>query len=221
MGKFAAFGLLWWLTGNPLLAIIILLAVFYFIDRRFVGLFPSLTRPFKVRGRLRRIRQELGLNPHYTSLKAEAAKLLIGLGKYKEAAHYLNEIMPYMEDSADVWYESGLCKLKLGQLEEGEAMIARALEMNPRTAYGEPYLRLGEALAQRDPGKALRYLEQFGEMQSSSCEAYYRLGQILQGMGRGEDAKRAFGEAVSVYRSLPRYKRKSERRWALMSWFRK
>lgn len=217
MGKFALFGLLYWLTGNPFVAFFGLLLIFYILDRRYFGIFPSIAKPFQIRNRLRIIRQELQLNPHHTSLKTEAARILIILGKYAEAEKLLEEVRPLMQDSAEVWYEAGLCRLKQNRLNEGETLIAIALELNPRVSYGEPYLRLGEAFASTDKEKALAYLRQFGEIQSSSCEAYYRLGKILLGMGRKEDAAQAFSEAVNIYRLLPKYKRKSERRWAILS----
>lgn len=217
MGKIAIFGLLFWLTGNPFVALIVLLIILYVLDRRFIGIFPSITKPFQIRSRLRKIKQELQLNPHHTSLKTEAARILIGQGNYAEAGKLLDEVLQQNEDSAEVWFEAGLCRLKQGKLAEGEAMMAKALELSPRVRYGEPYLRLGEAFAASDREKAMEYLRQFGEIHSSSCEAYYRLGNVLRGMGRRDEARKAYAEAVEVYRSLPKYKRKTERRWALLS----
>jgi uncharacterized protein HemY len=49
MSKFILFSLLWWLVGNPFLALLILVVVIYALDRRFVGIFPSLTKPWKRR----------------------------------------------------------------------------------------------------------------------------------------------------------------------------
>lgn len=217
MGKFVGFGLLLWLTGNPFVAILLLLLILYVLDRRFVGIFPSITRPLQIRSRLRKIRQELRLNPHHASLKIEAARILIHLKRYAEARGLLDEVLKQVDDSAEVWFEAGLCRLKQNQLSEGESMILKALDLNGRVRYGEPYLRLGEAYAEKDREKALSYLRSFGEIQSSSCEAYYRLGVLLSSMGKTAEAKQAFAEAVEVYRSLPKYKRKSERRWALLS----
>ncbi len=217
MGKGILFGMLWWITGSPFLAILILLAALYILDRRFVGIFPSLTRPFQIRGRLRRIQQELKLNPHHTSLKTEAARILIDLGKYAEAQTLLDDALRTAEDSADVWFDAGICRLKQGQLPEGETMILKAVGINPRVRYGEPYLRLAEAFAAVDHEKALGYLHKFRDIQSSSCEAYYRLGILLTGMNRVDEARQAFQESVEIYQSLPRYKRKSERRWAILS----
>ncbi|PYI53191.1 hypothetical protein DLM86_19450 [Paenibacillus flagellatus] len=216
MSKFFLFALIWWLVGNPFLAIIILLVVLYLLDRRFVGLSPSLLAPYRRNRRLSRLKRDLLLAPHNASAKLEAARLYIEKGRYAEALELLEQVGD-VYDSADVVYETGLCRLKLGRIEEGEKLILQSLEMNPRVKYGEPYLRLGETFAPIDPDKAIRYLEQFRGMHSSSVEGSYKLGRIYDRLGHRAEAKRAFAEALLVYRALPRYKRRAERRWALLS----
>lgn len=137
--------------------------------------------------------------------------------RYSEAMVLLDELIRVMNDSADVWFEAGRCRLKLGDLSVGEAHMLQALQLNPRVRYGEPYLRLGDAFAAVDQIKALSYLRQFQEIHSSSCEAYYRLGLILESIDQKDQAQLAYGEAITIYQSLPKYKRKSERRWAWLA----
>jgi len=217
VSKFILFGLLTWLTGSPLMALIVLVIVYYVIDRRFIGIFPSVTAPFKRTSRLRELKRHLRTHVHDTSAKLEAARLLIQRKNYREAEEYLRQILPIMEDSAEVLFELGLCRLKQGDTADGEQWIKRGLELNPRVAYGAPYLRLGEAFADKEPEKAVAFLQRFRELNSSSCEAYYRLGQIYDRMGKRADAQAAYRETVEVYRSLPKYKRRSERRFALLA----
>jgi tetratricopeptide (TPR) repeat protein len=219
MSKFLIFGLLWWLIGNPFVAFIVLLVIIYMLERRFIGLTPSILRPISRRRRLSRLKEELRLSPHHTTTKLDMARLYMEQKRYAEAEKLLEEVLRVMEDSADVLSELGICKLKLGHVEEGEKLILKALELNPRVKYGEPYLRLGEAYASVAPEKAVHYLEQFRAVNSSSCEAYYRLGQIYERLGRSEEARRAFHETVELYRGLPKYKRRHERRWALLARF--
>jgi len=187
--------------------------VLYFLDRRFIGIFPNVFKPFQLSRRLRRVRQELSLSPHHSSLKLEAARILVEKRRYAEAIVLLDELISLVSDSAEVWFEAGRCRLKLGDLIVGESQILKALHLNPRVRYGEPYLRLGEAFADVDQNKALKYLRQFQDIHSSSCEAYYRLGLLLEKMGQKDQAKQAYGEAMTIYQSLPKYKRKQERRW--------
>jgi len=217
MGKIIGFVLLWRLLGNPILALLVLFVILYLLDRRFIGLMPSFVKPFKRSRKLSRLRQELSASPHNTSGKLEAARLLIERKKYKEALDYLEQVRPIMDDSPEVIYETGFCKLKLGDIAEGERLVLQSLGMNPRLKYGEPYLRLGEAFALTDPDKAIGYLVQFRTVHSSSCEAYYRLGKLYAQLGRGAEAKDAFRETVQIYRGLPKYKRRSERKWALLA----
>lgn len=217
MSKIFVFSLLWYLTGNPFLAILILLVIFYVLDRRYVGIMPNIFRPIQLSRKASRLRQELLSNPHNTSSKLELARILIERKQYKDAVHYLELAMDIMEDSADVHYELGLCYLKLGELSKGERLMLKALELNPKVKYGEPYLRIGEALAAVNPEKAIAYLEQFREVHSSSCEAYYRLGQMYQQLGRVDDAKRAFRDTLDIYRGLPRYSKRKQRRWAFLA----
>ena len=87
-------------------------------------------------------------------MKLQAARLLIEKHRYAEAIVLLDELIPVMSDSAEVWFEAGRCRLKLGDLSIGESHILQALQLNPRVRYGEPYLRLGEAYANVDQIKA-------------------------------------------------------------------
>ncbi|WP_442601412.1 hypothetical protein [Paenibacillus sp. KN14-4R] len=217
MFKFAIFGLLWYLLGNPFLAIIVLLILVYVLDRRFFGFMPSIMRPLKINSRIRKLREDLRSNPHYTSGKVELARLLIGKKKYEKAHVLLSESKERMRDSADVHADLGLCLIKLGSLQEGEGMIKQAFELNPRVQYGEPYLRLAEAYVEVDPQKSLQFLDHFRKMNTSSCEAYYVLGQLYQRMGQEEKAKMAYREIAALYRGLPKYSRRQQRKWVILA----
>ncbi|MDF2926536.1 MAG: hypothetical protein K0R57_5450 [Paenibacillaceae bacterium] len=217
MGKFFGFILLWNLLGNPFLAIIVIVIVAYALERRFIGLTPSILKPLRRNRRLSAVRRELDGHPHDTRSKLEAARLYLEKKRYKQAHDYLEQVLPVMDESAEVMVELGLCKLKLGDSREGEALIVQGLERNPRVHYGDPYLWLSEANMTAHPDKSLRYLEELREVHSSSCEAYYRMGQLYESMGNKEAARDAYEQTRRIYRGLPKYKRKSERRWALLS----
>ncbi|MEW9667896.1 tetratricopeptide repeat protein [Ammoniphilus sp. 3BR4] len=199
------------------MAILLLLIIFYFLDRRYIGLFPSVTKPIREYQRARKIEQELRLNPHHTANRLELARIWMNKRKYGTAIPYLQEVYAKVEDSAEVLYELGLCYLKTGKVIEGERMILEALKDNPKLKYGEPYLELGEEFSKKEIGKALRYLEQIRDIHSSSSETYYRLGQLYLRLGRNQEARSSFNEALEIYRSLPKYIRRKQRKWALLS----
>ncbi len=218
MKLFVLFGLLWWLLGNPFVAILVILVILYLLERRFIGLSPSLARPFRRRSAIAKWKRQLQISPHDLSAKTELARLLIEGGKYAEARELLLGMQAQSEDSAEYWSDLGVCELALGRLEEGEQAMRKALSISPRVKYGQPYLRLGEAWAGKDPDKALRYLESFKDVNSSSCEAYYRLGKIYAALGKKAEAAAAYRECRELYAALPRYLKRRERKWAVRSW---
>ncbi|UQZ36382.1 hypothetical protein C2I18_24345 [Paenibacillus sp. PK3_47] len=221
MIKIFGFFLLFQLFGNPFIALIILLVILYFLDRRYVGLFPSISKPFRRSRQISRLRTTISLNPNDVSSKFELARLLSERKRYSEAKELLTGIADRYEQSAEYWVELGFVNLKLGLLPEGEAQMLQGLEINRRAQYGQPYLRLAETFRGIDQDKALYYVGQFQEIQSSSSEAYYLAGSMYKILGRDADAKQAFAESIAIYRSLPKYKKRQERGWALRSYFAK
>ncbi|MEC0174725.1 tetratricopeptide repeat protein [Paenibacillus favisporus] len=219
--KIALFFILARLLGNPFLAIIVLLIIVYLLDRKFVGIFPSVTKPFKRMNRISKLRAHVTMSPSDVSSKHELARLLIERKKYPEALRLLESIETQSEDSAEYWDDLGTVKLKLGRIQEGEQHILRALELNPRVKYGRPYLRLADIYKSTDQAKAVSYVQEFQQIQSSSCEGYYLLGMMYKSLGRTQDAKAAFQESIDLYRALPKYKKRQERKWAVLSMLRK
>lgn len=216
MGKFIIlFFLLNFLTGNPILSIIIILVVFYALERRFIGLTPSIVKPFRRVRQTTKLKKRIELAPNDVSSKLELARVLIERKKFRQARVLLEPLRDTMDESAEYLDDLGVCLLETGDPAQGEAAIRRALELNPRVKYGAPYLRLAAFYSTRDAAKALSDLEQFQEMQSSSCEAYLRLAGIYKQMGRKEDAQAAVEEGLRTYKLLPRYKKRTERPWAI------
>ncbi|MFC5530891.1 tetratricopeptide repeat protein [Cohnella yongneupensis] len=217
MSKLLAFGALWWLFGNPYIAVVVLLVIIYFLERRYIGLTPSIVRPLRRRSAISKWKRQIQMSPHDVSSKSELARLLIERKSYAVARDILVGIESQMEHSAEYWSDLGICELALGRQDEGERAMTRALAISPRVKYGQPYLRLAESFAKLNPEKAIGFLQQFKEVNSSSCEAYYRLGIIYSSLGRSEDAAIAYRECVQLYRSLPRYMKRHERKWAIRS----
>ncbi|BBH18726.1 hypothetical protein Back11_00710 [Paenibacillus baekrokdamisoli] len=218
MIKVLAFFLLWRLLGNPFLAIIVLVVVFYLLDRRFLGITPSIVKPLRRFGLIRRLRQQVYMNPNDIPAKHELARLLIERKRYKEAKEWLMPLQDSLDHSAEYWDDLAACLAPLGETQASEAATHNALSINPRVKYGSPYLRLAALHAKTDPEQAIKHLQSFRTIQSSSCEAYYRLSKLYMQLGRSEDAKQSLVECGNMYRSLPRYKKRQERKWAFLAW---
>lgn len=220
MSKILLFIGLTWLFGSPLVAIIVLLVILYILERRFIGLTPSIIRPLRRRNSITKWKRQLQLSPHDISAKSELARLLIENKKYRQAREILLGIQAQMDHSAEYWSDLGTCNLTLGYLADGEQDMKKALAISPKVKYGQPYLRLAESLLKSDPVQAIHYLQQFKEVNTSSCEAYYRLGMVYSRLGMPVEAAVAYNECRQLYRFLPKYMKRHERKWAIRSFFR-
>lgn len=187
------------------------------LDRRFVGLTPNIFKPIQTARRIKKMKQELSLSPFNYSLKVQLSRLYMERKQFHQALPILQEVFQNNPDSDEIKAEFGYTLIKTGEKEKGTALIEQALQRNPRVKYGEPLLQLAETYTHQDPSRAVEYLERFKDIQSSSCEAYYRLGRLYKQLGRHQDANVAFKETVELYKSLPKYKKKSERRWAMLA----
>ncbi len=221
MSKLLLFGALVWLVGNPFVALVILLLIIYILDRRFIGVFPSITKPIKRLRSISSLRQQLSLNHHDISAKRDLARLLLERKKYNEAYALLKEMEPVSEQSAEFWDDLGMAAMGLGHLDEAERHLHQALELNERVRYGQSYLRLAAIYKHKDAAKAIEYAKKYGQIQSSSSEAFYLLGTAYDSLGRKDDARKAYNESLAIYRSLPKYKKRHERKWALRSWLKR
>lgn len=215
MSKFLLFGLLTLLTGSPWTALLVVLALYLFFDYQYLGFARSTVGWIKSSGEIRELRTDVELNPHNAAALNDLGRLLILNGRAPEAVAPLERAIERLDDSDETNYYLGLAYLKTGKEQEGEAHILKALELNPRFRYGEPYLRLGEHyLQQGRHDEALAMLHKQGEIHSSSVEGLYLLGEVHRRMGDLARARDAYQKSMAAFRQSPRYKRREERPWA-------
>ncbi|EPZ42946.1 tetratricopeptide repeat protein [Alicyclobacillus acidoterrestris] len=217
MSKALLFSLIWMLTGNPILAIIVILVIYYVIDQRYFGLLPSVVKPFRRWSRMSNLRRVLSFNPHDMSARYELARIYMERRQFKQALALLQQLSESMQSEPAVLADTGVCQLGLGRLDIGEQLIMDATASNPNVHYGEPYLKLAEALAPVQPSKALSYLSKFQERNASSCEAYYQFGRLQKRLGNQKQAKAAWRQCLRNYRTLPKFRKRRDRRWALLA----
>jgi tetratricopeptide (TPR) repeat protein len=214
MNRFLLFALLTWLTGSPLLAILVIAALAvptWWAGSRFAWRTHRRIRSWGEAGRLRR---ELALNPHDAKARADLGEILVRQGRYREARAELEQVYPRVEDLPGANYALGLALLHDGEEERGRALIERALALNPKFGYGEPSLRLGDFRAAREEWQqaAERYRQATG-IHSSSVEGWYKLADAQSRLGRRAEARAAIDEALRSYRTAPWYRRSDDAPW--------
>ncbi|MCL6441955.1 MAG: tetratricopeptide repeat protein [Alicyclobacillus sp.] len=216
MGKLLLFYALWRLTAHPVLFfVVVLFVVLYFVDLRYIGLLPSIAKPFRRMSRVSQLRRQLQVNPHDAPAKYDLAQTYMEARRYREALVLLRDLPPSMQTTPDVQYDTGVCQLRTGNLEVGKSAILSALAAQPRLRYGKPYLQLAAVLADAQPAEAMAYLDQFRQQNASSCEGEYRAAMLHLRLGHKDSAKEALHRCLDTFRALPRFRKRGERRWAI------
>jgi tetratricopeptide (TPR) repeat protein len=214
MRHFFLFALLVWLTGSPVLAVLvvlILLGASWWAGSRYAW---RLSRWIRARGEAGRLRRALSVNPHDAKARTDLGVLLVRQGRYAEARPQLEQAFPRVEDLPDANYALGLCRLREGNAAGGVALVERALALNPKFGYGEPLLRLGDFRAERGEWeRAAERYRQATAIHGSSVEGWYKLGEALERLGRRDEARAALEEALASSRTAPWYRRSEDRPW--------
>jgi len=203
------------LTGSPVFALLVILAVYLALDYQFIGISRRLFGRFRRASAIRALDRELSVNPHDATARRDLGRLLVESRRFTDAIPHLEKAMERMPDSDETVSDLGLAYLWTGKVPEGENLIRQALERSPKLRYGEPYLRWGEfLLRQGRAGDAAERLEHFRSIFSSSVEGNYLLGVAYQRTGDRTKAVASYRTALEMFKRSPRYKRREERLWA-------
>lgn len=209
------YSLLWRFIDQPLPLILIAAVLFLLIDRRYLGLLPDISRPFRRHRHLARLNNTIRTNPADAHTALELGALYLERGQAVRALPFLLKARERDAESARVHLLLGICHRRLGRALEARAALERSIELNPRIGYGEPYyhlLALGIEAGDLDPDNVSRLKERI--LALGSPEIFYRSGRALLAGGDKSGARKMFEEAVANYQASPRGFRRAHRRWA-------
>lgn len=214
--RFLLFILLARLIGNPIIAVVVILAFYLVIDRTYYGFVPDPLKLFRVAARIRELQRTITVNPHDARSLKELGIYMVEKKDYQKALEYFTKASSKMSDDPEFNYYYGIALARNGDLEGGRAMVDSALHSSPGLKYGDPYLDMAEVYIERgDYGKAIPLLEQFLKMRISSTRGFYQMGLAQSKLGNKDAGREYLKKAVSAFRGSPRYKRKLERIWEL------
>ena len=104
MGRFFLFALLSWITGNPLLALLVIIALTvpsWLAGSRYAWRFH---RWMRAQGEAGRLRRTLAVNPHDVKARTELGAILVRHGRFREARAELEQAMPRADDLPEANY---------------------------------------------------------------------------------------------------------------------
>lgn len=211
--------LLWWvlaqLTGSPLLALLILLVVWWAGDRATFRVLPD---PFHALERARRrsaLRQTLAVNPSDRRARLELAGLLLEARRPRAAVDVLRPNVEAGDDDVHTAFTMGAALARSGYADQAERVLAAARAADPEFRAGEIDLELGRLrLGREDFAGAREALERLLVARPGTVEGRWLLSRALEGLGDPAGARRARADAWREYVAMPAFHRRHERPWA-------
>ncbi len=209
------FWLLSFLTGNPLLAGLLVLVLWWSADRFTFGLLPD---PFRHLARFRRrseLRRTLADNPHDRRARFELAELLLEKGRPRAAVEMLRPNVEAGDEDVYTAFTMGAAMSRAGFFPQAEQVLGAAQELDPGFRMGEIDLELGRMrVASGDLAGARNALERLIAVRPGTVEGRWLLSLVLAGEGDADGARRVRAEAWREYAQLPRFRRRAERWFA-------
>jgi predicted Zn-dependent protease len=188
-------------------------ALVFFVLRPFI---PDPVVLFRTFGRIRTLEAQIAANPANVTARRDLASIWLERLRPGRALELLDEARRRDPDNAELLYLTGLARLRSGDPEGAVEPLVKAIDIDPRVRFGEPYLVAAEALLRLGRlEEAEDALERYVDRNSSSMQGHVRLAIVRKERGDGEGAKKALAEALATWGQLPSYKRRAEFNWWL------
>jgi tetratricopeptide (TPR) repeat protein len=114
---------------------------------------------------------------------ANLAKTYDANKNYEESAAAYKKAIEYKPTESNYYLNLSLEQIAMGKLEDSQASIQKAAELNPGNA-GMAYYNLGATLINRNqPAEAINFLKKAIELDPKYANAYYQLGLTMIGTG--------------------------------------
>lgn len=212
-------GLIWLVTGNPLLAIGVVIALIWLAEGRARGRFFNPAKFFSEWRQMRHLEGVLRANPHDRVAHLERGRLLLKFHKSKDAIPHLEQANAGSKGNAEAAWLLGRALLNTDQLAPAKQALALCWSARGRDAFaGEPLVDLGAKLVEMNQYReAVPILEEATAANSSSAKAFFWLGRAQGGAGEKQAARETFAEAISLAKDGPRFKRRESWPWAQRS----
>jgi len=203
------------LTGNPLLAALVVLVLWFLGDRATYRVLPDFGRWFRRSSRAAQLRRDLDMNPHDRRARFALAELHLEAGRPRDAIPLLRSNLEAGDRDVFTLAALGTALARAGAHEEAERLLAEARRLDPEfrdgqldLVLGKMRLTLGDAAGAREP------LERLVKARPGTVEGRYHLALSLARLGDADGATRLREEAWREYLQQPRFRRREERRWA-------
>jgi tetratricopeptide (TPR) repeat protein len=173
-------------------------------------------------GRIGALRRQIAANAANVTARRDLGMILIERLRPRAALVPLTEAIERDPDNAELCYLLGVARFRSGDAQGALEPLVRAVELDPRVRFGEPFLVAAQALEQLGRyDEAEDALERYNDANSSSVEGQVRLARLLGRKRDGDAARRALQSALETWAQLPSYAKRRQAAWWLRAQFAK
>jgi predicted Zn-dependent protease len=191
-------------------------ALVFFVLRPFI---PDPIVVARTWSRMRALEAQVLANPANITARRDLAVLWLERMRPRRALSLLDEARARAPNDPELLYLTGLARLRAGDAEGALDPLVRAVALDPRVRFGEPYLVAAEALLRLGRlEEAEDALDRYVDSNSSSLQGWVRLAEVRRRRGDREGSRKALREAFDTWSQLPGYKRRLEVGWWLRAW---
>jgi tetratricopeptide (TPR) repeat protein len=215
MGRWFQWIILTSITGSPVMSILILLVVWFAVDRFTLGLLPDPVRFVMRWRRTWQLERTLVGNPHDRRARFELAELYVRQRRFKAAVDVLKPNLEAGDDDVPTLFVMGVACCGAAHPEQGEVFLEAAADRDPGFRLGVIDLERGRWRLKRGEAKRAREaLERFINVRRGTIEGRVLLAGAMVREGNEPKAALMREEAWKEYVSAPRFQRRVERFWA-------
>jgi tetratricopeptide (TPR) repeat protein len=186
-------------------------AVLFFVFRSWL---PDPVVWLRTMGRIRSLTAQIEANPANVTARRDLARMYLERLRPKKALALLDQARERHPDDAELLYLTGVARLRSGDAEGALSPLVRAVEIDSRILFGEPYLVAGDALTKLGRHEeAADAFDRYVSTNSSSVQGYLKLARARSNAGDAEGARRALKESLDTFSQVPGYKKRRELGW--------
>jgi tetratricopeptide (TPR) repeat protein len=215
VSKWVLWILLTSLTGSPLGSIVILVVLYWTLDRFTTRVLPDPVRGFLRWQRVNHLERTLANNPNDRRARAELADIFNQQRRHQKAIELLKPIIEHPDEPTQTLYLFALASFGSKQYEQAERVLLAAKREEPDFRGGDLDLELGRVrFAKNDLQGAAESLTAFCNKRRSTIEGRVLLARVKEKAGDAAAAQKLKQEAWQEYVSSPPAHRRRDRFFA-------
>ena len=182
------------------------------------GEISKLGAGLRSRQNFHRMLQAAAVNPHDAEAQYQLGLIYQQRRQYTEAIQRFKNAVAIDPRETDAHFQLGRIARQQGRLNDALPEFQTVLDQDEHHSQSEILRELGAMyLTVRQHEDARQMLADYVERRPYDPEGLYYYGQALEGVGRGQEARAVYEQAVEADRTAPRYRRHITARWSRLA----